>query len=202
MYIVEPRAGTKIACRNIGQGSPVLLVHGTSADASRWDPIVDMLSYHFNVYLMDRRGRGASGDTLPYEPAREFEDVAAVIEAIGRPTAVVGHSFGGLCALEAALLTPHVRKLVLYEPTTRPAGLNSLYPSGSIERLEARLAVDDRAGLVESFMREVVRASPEDVSVMRAQRAWPQRLAAAHTIPRELRAHRDYIFLPERFAEI
>jgi pimeloyl-ACP methyl ester carboxylesterase len=80
--------------------------------------------------------------------------------------------------------------------------MNSLYPSGSIERLEARLAVDDRAGLVESFMREVVRASPEDVSVMRAQRAWPQRLAAAHTIPRELRAHRDYTLLPERFAEI
>ena len=55
---------------------------------------------------MDRRGRGASGDTPPYAIEREFEDVAAVADALaaeaGHPIDVVGHSYGGRAALGAS----------------------------------------------------------------------------------------------------
>src|SRR5712692_2003132 len=74
--------------------------------------------HHFTVWTLDRRGRGASGDATAYALERECEDIAAVIDAIGGAVHVLGHSFGGLCALEAALLTPHLGRLILYEPTT------------------------------------------------------------------------------------
>ena len=41
---------------------------------------------------MDRRGRGASGDTQPYAIEREYEDVAAVVDAIDQPVSLLGHS--------------------------------------------------------------------------------------------------------------
>ena len=44
--------------------------------------------------------------------------------------------------------------------------------------------------------------SDADVSVLRAQPTWISRLANAHTVPRELRADRDYRFDPERFREL
>lgn len=68
---------------------------------------------------MDRRGRGASGDGPVYHLGREFEDVAAVVDAVaaaaGSAVNVLGHSFGGLCAFGGATLTANVRRLVLYE---------------------------------------------------------------------------------------
>jgi pimeloyl-ACP methyl ester carboxylesterase len=86
----------------------------------------------------DRRGRGGSGDSEYYSIEREFEDVAAVVDSIGEPVDVLGHSTGAVCSPEAALLTSNVRKLVLYEP-----GMNvtsgRVYPPGFIDRLDALL---------------------------------------------------------------
>jgi pimeloyl-ACP methyl ester carboxylesterase len=60
------------------------------------------------VFSIDRRGRGASGDTLPYAIEREFEDVAAVAEALADATGgdvdVFGHSYGGRAVMGAATL--------------------------------------------------------------------------------------------------
>jgi pimeloyl-ACP methyl ester carboxylesterase len=55
----------------------------------------------FTVYAMDRRGRGASGDAPEYALEREFEDVAAAVDALPGPVYLYGHSFGGVCAVEA-----------------------------------------------------------------------------------------------------
>jgi pimeloyl-ACP methyl ester carboxylesterase len=65
---------------------------------------------------VDRRGRGHSGDAPDYALEREYEDVVAVVVSAGDGVSVLGHSYGGICALEAALLTDGIRKLVLYEP--------------------------------------------------------------------------------------
>ena len=81
---------------------------------------------------MDRRGFGASGDTADYSIERDFEDVAAVVDAVaartGGPVALWGHSYGANCAMGAATLTSNVHHLVLYEPS-----LGLPYPPGSIE---------------------------------------------------------------------
>jgi Alpha/beta hydrolase family len=73
------------------------LVHGTTADHSRWDTVLPELGAHFRVYTMDRRGRGESGDAEPYRVEAEFDDVAAVVDSIGGDVSVLGHSYGALC---------------------------------------------------------------------------------------------------------
>src|SRR5918998_6394003 len=119
---VTSEDGTRIAGWRSGEGPPLVLVHGTAADHSRWKPVLPAFEERFTVYAVDRRGRGDSGDAEDYAIEREFEDVAAVVDTIGEPANLLGHSYGALCALEAALLTPNVRKLVLYEPPMEVTG--------------------------------------------------------------------------------
>jgi pimeloyl-ACP methyl ester carboxylesterase len=114
---------------------------------------------------------------------------------------LLGHSYGGLVALEAALLTPNVRKLVLYDPGIEVGG-EEIYPHEVVERLDALLGHGDRDGVVETTMREVAGLTPEVVEYMRAQPIWQARVAAAHTIPRELRAVKEYRFDPDRFGDL
>jgi pimeloyl-ACP methyl ester carboxylesterase len=193
--------GTPITYWGSGEGPPLMLVHGAAADHSRWTPILPAFEQHFTVYTIDRRGRGGSGDSDDYAVEREFEDVAAVVDSVGEPAILLGHSHGALCALEAALLTRNVRKLVLYEPPISVTG-EGIYPPEAVEQLEALLEAGDRDGVVATMIREVAGASPEVVKYMRTQPAWQARVSAAHTIPRELRVYEAYRFDPERFENL
>jgi pimeloyl-ACP methyl ester carboxylesterase len=192
--------GTEIACERSGSGPALVLVHGTTADHARWAPVRPALEERFTVYACDRRGRGASGDGPTYALEREFEDVAAVVDGIGGPVDVVGHSYGALCALEAATRAKNLRRLVLYEPPIF-AGIPTT-PRGLLERLEARLAAGDRAGVVATFLEEVARVPPEQLVRLRSLPAWHARVSAAGTIPRELRAQDAYVLAPERVRDL
>jgi len=151
--------GTRIAYYRGGAGSPLILVHGTGAAATRWTPLFPALEEHFSVVAVDRRGRGESGDGNTYAIQREFEDVAGGRRRAGEPAHVLGHSLGGLCALEAGLLTRNIRKLVLYEPPIPLSGV-PVYPEGVIDRLQALLDAGDREEVLTTFIREVVGMPP------------------------------------------
>src|SRR3712207_301123 len=100
--------GTPIGYERSGEGPPLVLVHGATSDRRRWAPILPALEKRFTVYAVDRRGRGASGDAQTYAIEREFEDIAAVVDAIGGPVDLIGHSYGALCVLEAATRSTNV----------------------------------------------------------------------------------------------
>lgn len=198
---VTARDGTTIAYRRSGEGPPLVLVHGAAADHGRWGPVLPALEGRFTVHAVDRRGRGGSGDSKDYAIEREFEDVAAVVDSLGEPVNLLGHSYGALCSLEVALRTRNVRKLVLYEPPVDVTG-EGIYPPGVVDRMEAMLDAGDRDGVIVTTMREVAGVSPEVVEYMRSLPVWQARVAAAHTIPRELRASEAYRFDPERFGDL
>lgn len=200
-HTVASRDGTPIACWRSGEGPPLVLVHGTAADHGRWRPVLPAFAAGFTVYAIDRRGRGGSGDADGYSVGREFEDVAAVVDSIGGPVDLLGHSYGALCAIEAALLTRNIRKLVLYDPGIEVEGAE-IYPHEVIGRLEALLGAEDRDGVVATTMREVAGLPSRVVEHMRSQPVWQARVAAAHTIPRELRAVKSYGFDPGRFGNL
>ncbi len=80
--VIASRDGTPIAVFTSGDGPPLILVHGTTGDHTTFRVVGPMLGAQRTVQAMDRRGRGASGDTLPYAIEREFEDVAAVADAL------------------------------------------------------------------------------------------------------------------------
>jgi pimeloyl-ACP methyl ester carboxylesterase len=202
MQKIISKDGTPIAYQRSGAGPPLVLIHGTSASHVRWAPVLPALEQHFSTYAVDRRGRGESGDRDPYAVEREFEDIAAVADSIGEPVNLLGHSYGGWCALEAALLTRNLRKLVLYEPVGISLPGVSMYPEGILDRIQALLDAGDREAVLTTFFREVVRMPPHEFERYRSLPAWQARLAAAHTLPREMRAEERYEFKAARFGNL
>jgi pimeloyl-ACP methyl ester carboxylesterase len=202
--LVRSRDGTLVACWHGGRGKPLLMVHGATSDHTRWAPFVPLLTDHRTAWVIDRRGRGSSGDGATYSIEREYEDVAAVIDAIaseaGGPVDVFAHSYGALCSLEAALLTTAIGKLVLYEAPAHFAGTPEVVHL--FDRIDALVADGRPEAAVEAFFREVVRAPDPEIELLKAQDAWPARVANAHTIAREARAALGYRFDPSRFSEM
>ena len=198
--------GTEIAWWTSGKGPPLLLVHGAPADHTRWAPLLPHLEAQAAVHAMDRRGRGASGDGPEYRLAREFEDVAAVIDAVAEAARskvdLYGHSFGGLVAFGGAALTGNVRSLVLYEgwPPVDPS-LHT-FPPGVGERLDALLESGDRDAAAATVLRELAGLSDADLRTYRAQPAWQARADATVRITREVRAIREATFDPDWAARI
>lgn len=202
MQTVRSPDGTRIAFWRSGAGPPLLLVHGATADHSTtWRLVSPALERRFTVFAMDRRGRGGSGDTTPYSLQREAEDVAAVVDSVGGPVDVLGHSFGALCAIEAARLTTRMRRLILYEGV--PLNGSALYEPGSADRIDALLAAGDVEGTLIALYRDIVAMPAHEIELLRSQRdAWARRLANAPSMPRELREEQRYVFAGERFAGV
>src|SRR5262249_54793706 len=94
--------GTSIAVQSSGTGPPLVLVVGAFNDRPSPASLAAELASTFTVYEYDRRGRGDSTDTEPYDVGREVEDLAAVVDATGAVPFVYGHSSGAALALEAA----------------------------------------------------------------------------------------------------
>jgi pimeloyl-ACP methyl ester carboxylesterase len=191
--------GTTLGVWRSGTGPALILVHGTTADHTRWSRVIPGLSERFSVYAMDRRGRGASGDDATYSAEQEGRDVAAVVHQAVRPRSLVGHSFGALCSLEAALLV-ELDRLVLYEPPL-PVGIQ-ITSSDTIAKLDDLIARNRREDALVVFFREVVRAPEHQVEMLRAHASWPGRVAAAHTVLREVRLEHTYHPDLERFRRI
>ena len=198
MVKILSRDGTEIAFWRSGTGPSLLLVHGTTADHTRWSSISARLEEHFTVYAMDRRGRGGSGDSADYHLLREGEDVAAVVEAIDGPVFLLGHSYGAVCSLEGALLADGVHRLILYEPPI-PAG-QPPYPPGAPERMQALVDKGELEAALEIMFREIVRMPQHEFDVYSRLPMWQRRIAMAPTIPREVTLDRTYRFAPEKFA--
>jgi pimeloyl-ACP methyl ester carboxylesterase len=152
---------------------------------------------------MDRRGRGESGDAATYELEREFEDVAAVVDAADEPAVLLGHSYGALCALEATLRTDNLRALVLYEPPI-PWGIFGPHLSAEevYAEMEALLADGEDEQALTLFFEEIVRLPPAELEAVRSAPNWPARIAAVDTVLREERAPAEYEFDAARFAEM
>jgi pimeloyl-ACP methyl ester carboxylesterase len=192
--------GTAIAYERTGSGPPLVLVHGGAAASHiDWEPVAPRLADYFTVYAMDRRGRGESGDADTYTVEREFEDVAAVVDSIAEPVHLLGHSFGAICALEVALRTDNIAKLVLYEPALADDG-DEIFPEELLQQVDDRLDANDMVGAL-TVLLQSVGYSDEDIGRLSTEELWRVQLEAAPTVTRELRALNTYRFNPDRFGD-
>jgi 3-oxoadipate enol-lactonase len=106
-----------LAHDDVGEGTPVVLVHGHTLDRRVWRPCVEALAREHRVVACDLRGYGASPPPREDQPHRHAEDVLALAAFLGleRP-ALVGLSMGGGVVLNAALIAPEqVSRLVLVD---------------------------------------------------------------------------------------
>lgn len=171
MRTVTSKDGTTIAFDQCGQGAAVILVTGALGVRSPHPmsrQLAELLSKNFTVIDYDRRGRGDSGNTLPYAVQREVEDIEALIDAAGGSAFLYGLSSGGVLALEAASKLPNkVKKLALYEPPFIIDDSRPPVPDDYVEQLNAAIAAGRPGEAVEIFMTKALLIPPEFVAQMR-----------------------------------
>jgi pimeloyl-ACP methyl ester carboxylesterase len=182
MNTVTSKDGTMIAFDPSGDGPPLLVVGGALNDRHAAATLAGLLAPGFTVYAYDRRGRGDSGDTPSYAVEREVEDLQALVEDAGGTTFAFGHSSGAVLALETAVATPGITKLVLYEPPFIVDDSRPPLPGDFVEHLRELTATGRRGEAVEYFMTTGVGAPAEAIPSMRESQYWPSLEALAHTL--------------------
>ena len=114
------REGVRIYYEAHGEGPAVLLSHGYSATSGMWTDQIEALKGSYRVVVWDMRGHGQSdspGDPEAYSEAKTVEDMAAILDACGLESAVIGGlSLGGYMSLAFHLKHPaRVRALMLFD---------------------------------------------------------------------------------------
>jgi len=158
MRTTTSRDGTRLAYDVRGSGPPLIHVTGATCFRSFLPIVSDAKAFAtaFTVYTYDRRGRGDSGDTLPWSVDREVDDIEAMIDAAGGTALVYGHSSGAVLALEASLrLGRKVRKAMLYDvPYAHDA--TEVAEFGELgQRVRRCLEQDRHAAALTTFLRGI-----------------------------------------------
>lgn len=174
--------GTSIAYETFGQGSPLIAVCGATCDRALMRSTAQALGDHFATVNYDRRGRGDSGDTLPYALDREIEDIAALIEEARGSAHLYGHSSGAGLVLHAVAAGLPVKKFVLHDPPYSPDDESSKADARQFaEGIRSLLAEDKRAEAIDTFYRGT--GMPDEmIEGMRETSMWSGLIALAPTL--------------------
>ncbi|MBC7291654.1 MAG: alpha/beta hydrolase [Actinotalea sp.] len=189
--LVTPRLSLR--ARSAGAGEPVLFLHGITAGAAVWDPVVEDLARRHRCVAIDQRGHGGSDKPeTGYTAADYVADVAAVLDVLGPVRAVVGHSLGARNAILAGAAMPGrigavvaVEYAAGIEPevfarlrTARAGGDGHLADDDAVRaavRARSPLLPDDA---VERRVRHLYRAADDGVLPLASPTAVEQTLAA------------------------
>jgi pimeloyl-ACP methyl ester carboxylesterase len=181
--------GTVIAYDRAGDGPPLIVAVGAFCDRRSFVP-PEGLTTRFTVYTYDRRGRGDSGDTQPYSPDREVEDLAAVASVAsadsGSGVFAYGHSSGGALVLRAAAAggVP-LTAVASYEAPFVIPGTRKVVQDPA-DRIREMVASGRRGDAVRYWMTEVVAAPAQVLTMMEGSPAWPALEALTHTLPYDI----------------
>ena len=191
--------GTVISYDKYGSGPALVLVHGGFSDhVTNWEFVKPTLQDRFTIYAIARRGRGETDATAGHTIEDEGNDVAALINAIGEPVFLLGHSYGGQCALAAALIVPdRIRKLVVYEAPW-PGALKR----EDVARLEELGAAHNWDQLAVTFFRDMLFVPAEEVEAVRSSPLWPPIVGDAEASLGDLRAVSRYRFDAGRWRDL
>ncbi|GAB2841499.1 alpha/beta hydrolase [Actinocorallia aurea] len=143
---VAGAGGIGVAYLAVGAGATLVVVHGTMSDGLEWGAVAALLRDRFRVVLPDRRGYGRSDSGRVRDLECEAADLLAVIDHLDGPVALLGHSYGGRVALEAAVRARPgaIGRLMLYEPAFSSIPRQVLARASALEeegRLEQALTL-------------------------------------------------------------
>src|SRR5215472_85841 len=155
-----PVRGVELYCREVGQGTPMIVLHGgPDFDSAYLLPELDRLSDKFHLIYYDQRGRGRSTDSVKPEDVTlesEMSDLDEVRQHFHLEKVVLlGHSWGTVLALEYALRHPErVSRLVLMDPAPASAADINRFRQERIEKwpvlMELRKAIADTTAYKEA----------------------------------------------------
>lgn len=181
MPTVQSRDGTTIGYTSIGEGPPVVLVDpaGGFRGFGLLTPLAEQLASDFTAITYDRRGRGESGDTLPYAVEREVEDLAVIIEVAGGSALVYGFSSSAILALWAAADGLPIDRLALLEP---PLAFEPEPDGEDLGAEVAELVAAGRRGDAFMHFNRTIGVPEEFLEGMRDAPWWPAAEGLAHTL--------------------
>jgi pimeloyl-ACP methyl ester carboxylesterase len=148
-HAVLSQDGAKMSYLTMGGGPSVLVIPGALSMAADYAAFASALAEHFTVHIIERRGRGESSPQgNDYSMIKEREDVLALRQETGA-SLLVGHSFGGLVALEVGRLNRALTKIAVYEPGV---SIDGSIPMGWMPGYEKKLAEKNYAGAFVEFL--------------------------------------------------
>ncbi|MGB3306574.1 MAG: alpha/beta hydrolase [Thermomicrobiales bacterium] len=174
--------GTTIAFDHYGSGPSLIVVGGATATRGAAATLCEKLASHLSAYTYDRRGRGDSGDTLPYAVEREIEDIDAMIAVAGGSAFVLGQSSGAVLALRAAATGLPISRLAVYEPPFIVDDGRSKVPENYVAHLNELVAAGKRGDAFAYFLKEAVGIPDEYIERMKGSPIWESSEQVAHTI--------------------
>jgi len=174
--------GTSIAFERVGTGPAVILVDaaGNFRGFSPMPQLAEALAQNFTTFTYDRRGKGASTDTLPYAVDREIDDLRALIGLAGGTAFVHGFSSGATLGLLGAERGIGIQKLSLLEPPLRVEATPP--PPSGISGEVARLVITGRRGEAYEHWLKGIGVPAGMIAQMREGPLWPALEATAHTL--------------------
>lgn len=182
--------GTRIAYESHGDGAPIVIVGGAMSTAEAGRPLAMALAASgLRGVPFDRRGRASSGDTAPYAPDREVEDIAAVIRAVGGEAIVLGHSSGAILAMYAAAQGAPITRLFLSEP---PFVYDEPHDPTAADRLQALVDAGQNAEALATFQREIVGLDDAIVETVRRSPIFSTLLPLAQSVVYDATLGRDF----------
>jgi pimeloyl-ACP methyl ester carboxylesterase len=178
---VSSSDGTSIAFERQGAGPALIVVDpaGSYRDFRPQRPPVERLAADCTLYLYDRRGRGASGDTPPYAVQKEVDDLAALVAEAGGSAFVYASSSGCLLALRAAAGGLAIPRLALFEPAIEPTETPPGESAFTAE-LAGLVAAGRRRDAVAFFHREI--GVPDEIMAQMTPQVWAALEAIAPTL--------------------
>jgi pimeloyl-ACP methyl ester carboxylesterase len=194
--------GTAIAFDRLGEGPPLIMITGAFNTRTTTAPLSAVLQDQFTVLNYDRRGRGDSGDTLPYAVEREIEDLDALIAEAGGTAAVFGYSSGATLALKAAAHGVQITKLALYEPPFLVDDSRPPLPADLAAQLDELVSSGRRGEAVELYQTQAIGIPEEMVIQMRQAPFRPALEAVAHTLVYEAMIVGDLTLPTELLASV
>lgn len=134
--------GCSIQYTSIGEGPPVVLVHGLGGCGGIWHGVQQVLAHHHHVVALDLRGHGRSGGRGRFSVEGWARDVERLVHHLELPAVtLVGHSLGSLIVQHLAQTTPDVcEALVLV------GGISFFHPP-TVEALRERADTVEQHGM-------------------------------------------------------
>jgi esterase len=115
----------KLFFRELGQGQPIVILHGIFGSSDNWLPQAKILSEHYHVFTVDLRNHGQSPHDEEFDYPVMVADLLEFLEDHNlKDPIIVGHSMGGKVAMNFALAHPEkLQKLIVVDIAPRPYNL-------------------------------------------------------------------------------
>ncbi|RSN45185.1 hypothetical protein DMC64_20315 [Amycolatopsis sp. WAC 04197] len=186
--------GTELAYLRLGTGPPLVVCHGSFASARDWLPFAAAMSGKHTVFVYDRRGRGSSPNINPgFAIDAEVDDLSAVVALAGPDVAILGHSFGGGCALGFAARERFPGPVIVYEPRHSIDGPVS---AGRIPAIRRLIAGGDKEGAVRAILEDVIKLPASAIAAFAESPLWSRMLQTVDAFPDELRLLDELAWCP------